>query len=106
MCVGCGLLTGFRLDLVLALPGLILWSVYLLYRGRNAKHAPACSVFALFYDAGIFHLPVSVGTFQHTSFAELEPSETFQRLYGSITRKTHGGTLDLLATNYEAGALF
>ncbi len=105
--LAAGFLTGFRLDLVLALPGLILWSVYLLYRGRNAKHAPrVLGICALFMTLGFsIYLYLLVRSNTHPLLNWNRP-ETFQRLYGSITRKTHGGTLDLLATNYEAGALF
>ncbi|MBI4249621.1 MAG: DUF2723 domain-containing protein [Elusimicrobia bacterium] len=95
-----GLSLGNRTDLLLLAPA-FLWLLL------AAKAPPRAWLRA----AGFFLLGLSVYGYLPLRSAQ-EPwldwnhPEKLANFWGTITRKTHGGTLDLLSKNYPAGAMF
>lgn len=97
---GIGL--GNRMDLLLILPG-ILWMVL-----RMRKHFSFSNVFLmlLLFCVGFsvyLYLPIRSSTYP---LLDWNHPATLQNLIGSLTRKSHGGTLDLISSSYSAGENF
>lgn len=99
-----GLALGVRLEFVLLLPGFGIaawWSL----RGRKERMSVLGTAF-LFFLAGFsayLYLPVRSA---HHPLLNWERPDTVKKLWDSLTRKSHGGTLDLLSLNYAPGQLF
>ncbi|MFN3966731.1 MAG: protein O-mannosyl-transferase family [Endomicrobiia bacterium] len=93
-----GLSLGCRLDIMFVI---IPFSIYLIF-----KNYRKIFIYALFFVLGFsvyFYLPLR--SIKAPIFDWNHPAN-FKNFYSTLTRKTHGGTLDLLATNYPPGANF
>jgi hypothetical protein len=100
-----GLALGVRLDLVLILPGFAL-AAWLSLKNRSAdrlRTALLASVFFLLGFAVYLYLPVRSSQEPWLNWSR---PDTLEKLWNSLTRKSHGGTLDLLSANYAPGQLF
>lgn len=96
-----GLGLGVRMDLSLAAPALawLAWDAGFRFRRKSLV---AICFFALGFSV-FAYLPIR--SLQDPILDWNDP-ETLGKLWGTITRKTHGGTLDLLSKNYKTGELF
>ncbi|MFH1368818.1 MAG: DUF2723 domain-containing protein [Elusimicrobiota bacterium] len=97
-----GLGLGNRMDLLMLGAGL-LWLLY-----SSSRHLSFNSFVSamLFFAAGftIFaYLPIRSSV---SPFLDWNHPASLDRLWGSLTRKTHGGTLDLISTGYASGENF
>ena len=101
------LFLGFRLDLALLGPALLAWAVHSLRRGPHRPHwGRVLAVSGLFFALGFsVYLFLWVRSLQEPLLNWNSP-DSAARLWSSLLRKTHGGTLDLLSTNYAPGELF
>ena len=97
-----GLSLGNRMDLVLFLPGFI----FILYKDRSHLSFNRIIALVSFFIAGFsvfLYLPLRASQFP---IIDWNHPVTMEKLIDAITRKSHGGTLDLLSTNYAKGANF
>lgn len=102
-----GILCGVRLELVLIMSGFAAAIFYLLWRDKKLYSVFKISAIAsLFFFLGFsIYLFLMIRSMQKPLLNWNRP-ETVEKLWSSLTRKTHGGTLDLLSTNYAPGELF
>ncbi len=101
-----GLFLGIRADLLLMSPAIILLTFLKIWRENRADFIRVISWSILFSFIGFtVFLFLLIRSNQQPLFNWYRP-ETFERLWSSLLRKTHGGTLDLLSQSYEPGALF
>ncbi len=102
-----GLFCGVRLDLVLLGAGVAVFSLYSL---RNSRLLDRW--FPFFVQAGAFFaLGFSIYLYLWIRSSQLpylnwRSPDTLLKLFETLSRKSHGGTLDLLSVNYKAGELF
>jgi len=97
---GIGL--GNRLDLILLLPGF----VYLIWIKRKVLSSYNLITIFFFFLLGLsIYLYLPVRSIQNPSIDWGHP-DSINKLYSTVTRKSHGGTLDLLSKNYTAGENF
>ncbi|MDI6641320.1 MAG: DUF2723 domain-containing protein, partial [Elusimicrobiota bacterium] len=95
-----GLGVANRLDLVLFVIPL---SVYLLFRRKTIKFAFGFGCVFLLGFSAYLYLPLRSAQYP---LLDWNHPATLQKLYSTLTRKTHGGTLDLLSTAYASGENF
>ncbi len=102
-----GFFCGIRLDLVLLGSGLAVSLAYYLWvSDRKEKIITVFFAGAMFFLLGLsVYLYLLVRSNQHP-FLNWRSPDTFMKLWESISRKSHGGTLDLLSENYGPGELF
>lgn len=97
-----GLGLGNRMDLLMAGPGaaLLLWFL----RGRlDAKTAALAALAAAAGFTVFLYLPLRSSLFP---LLDWNHPASLEKLWGTLTRKTHGGTLDLISEGYAKGANF
>jgi tetratricopeptide (TPR) repeat protein len=100
-----GLALGIRLDLVLILPGFAL-AAWLSLKNRSEGRLRAALLASAFFALGFaVYLYLPVRSSQEPWLNWSRP-DTLEKLWNSLTRKSHGGTLDLLSVNYAPGQLF
>ncbi|MHB9154555.1 MAG: protein O-mannosyl-transferase family [Endomicrobiales bacterium] len=97
---GAGL--GARMDLLLAGPG-IAWIVFSNRKQLALRHHAAA---VLLFCAGLSVFLYLVIRSNRGPFIDWNHPATLSHLWGTLTRKTHGGTLDLVSTPYAAGENF
>lgn len=102
-----GIFLGIRPDLVLLLPAFLCFTAYFLWKYGNRKFSIRTFIILFLFSVigfSVFvYLPVRS---KQKPYLNWNRPETIERLWGSLTRKTHGGTLDLLSTHYAPGELF
>ncbi|MCB4790548.1 MAG: DUF2723 domain-containing protein [Elusimicrobia bacterium] len=97
-----GLGLGNRMDLVLLAAGLS-WIFYVKRKQLSLSTLFTLTIlFCIGFSVFLF-LPVRS---QAGALLDWNHPADLSRFWGSLTRKTHGGTLDLLSTNYASGANF
>ncbi len=97
---GMGL--GVRMDLLLITPA-ALWLLWA-RRGELNARVVAVAIASFFFGFSVFaYLYIRSNTLP---MLDWNHPATFERLWGSIARKTHGGTLDLISESYAAGDNF
>ncbi|MBN1823656.1 MAG: DUF2723 domain-containing protein [Endomicrobiales bacterium] len=97
---GIGL--GCRMDLLMLAPGL----VFIVFSKRKELKAANIAAALLFFGAGFsvyLYLMLRSGLYP---MIDWNHPGTFKGLLSSLMRKTHGGTLDLISTNYAPGENF
>ncbi|MBN1622568.1 MAG: DUF2723 domain-containing protein [Endomicrobiales bacterium] len=97
---GVGL--GNRMDLLLLAPGLF----WILFIKRKQFGFSQIVLFGLFFIVGFsiyMYMPIRSG---QGPFLDWNHPADLSRFWGSLTRKTHGGTLDLLSVSYGKGENF
>jgi len=95
-----GLGLGNRLDLLLIGPGIFLFSYSFIKNRKNLFN-----IFLIFFIGFSVYLYLIIRSLQNPVFDWNHPAN-FDRLLSSLTRKTHGGTLDLLSKSYRSGENF
>ncbi|MBI4055862.1 MAG: DUF2723 domain-containing protein [Elusimicrobia bacterium] len=96
-----GLGLGVRMDLLLVLPA---WLV--LFYKRKPRAFPLAGHILFFWLLGFsvyLYLPLRSAQFP---WLDWNHPATLERFWSTLTRQTHGGTLDLLSKNYALGSLF
>jgi len=93
-----GLATGNRIDIILIAPGVLYW----LIRNKEIKiySLTKLTVYALLFFLGFsvyLFLPARSRTQPHLNWNK---PDNIQTLVDTITRKTHGNTLDLISSRY------
>lgn len=99
-----GLATGNRIDIVLIAPGILYW----LIRHKEIKKFSftRLTVYALLFFLGFsvyLFLPIRSKTQPYLNWNK---PDNIQTLVDTITRKTHGRTLDLISTRYTISDVF
>jgi len=97
---GAGL--GVRMDLLMAAPA----ALVVLYSLRKELKPGDMILAGIFFAAGFsvfLYLPLRSNT---GPLLDWNHPATLERFWGTIGRKTHGGTLDLISAPYAAGANF
>jgi tetratricopeptide (TPR) repeat protein len=97
-----GLGLGNRTELLLFIAGFI-WIFYIRRKKLSFTFIISMAVMFTIGFTVFLYLPIrsSAG-----SFLDWNHPSDLTRFWGSLTRKTHGGTLDLLSTNYASGDNF
>lgn len=104
-----GLSTGNRMEILLLVPGILLF--LLLYLKSHSKtgtfdYYSLVIKLSLFFLLGLsVYLYLPLRSSQNPLFDWNHPA-TFEKLFSTLTRKTHGGTLDLLSASYGRGNNF
>ncbi|MFH1379040.1 MAG: DUF2723 domain-containing protein [bacterium] len=100
-----GVLLGFRMDLVLAFPALLIYVIPVLKKHKdNIIEFSFCSI-SLFVIGFSVYLYLLIRS-KNNPVINWGSPDTLGKLMAVISRKSHGHTLDLLSVNYAAGALF
>ena len=97
-----GACLGIRMDLLMVLPAALI----VVYSKRKVLDFKDIFYAGLFFAAGaavFLYLPFRSNA---GSILDWNHPATLERLWGTIGRKTHGGTLDLISAPYESGANF
>ena len=97
---GAGL--GIRMDLLLIAPAVLLILLHKRKEFTLADIAVAGSLFIAGF-AVFLYLPLRSSI---VPFLDWNHPATLEKLWGTLARKTHGGTLDLVSAPYAAGANF
>ncbi|MFH2069598.1 MAG: DUF2723 domain-containing protein [Elusimicrobiota bacterium] len=99
-----GLSLGVRLDVIfLIIPLFVPVVVSIVRRQKPLKVFTATSLLFMLGFSVYLYLPVRSAV---NPFIDWNHPATLEKLYQTITRKTHGGTLDLISAQYEKGANF
>lgn len=102
-----GALAGIRLDLVLLAPAMAAAVVYSLYRQNRLKDLVPIGATASGFAALGFTIYAYLWIRSRQGpYLNWRSPDTFAKVWETIARKSHGGTLDLLSVNYKPGELF
>jgi Tfp pilus assembly protein PilF len=99
-----GLSLGNRMDIVMIGPG-ILYVCWVLYKQNRVTVSTLFTAMLLFIAGFTVYLYLPIRSSQNPYFDWLHPA-SLEKLYASLTRKSHGGTLDLLSASYNSGENF
>ncbi len=102
-----GFSCGLRLDLVLLGAGAGAFALFLLWRTRRLSNGiPFVLTAGAFFAAGFsIYLYLLIRSGQ-SPYLNWRSPDTIEKLFETLSRKSHGGTLDLLSVNYRPGELF
>ncbi|MBN1384749.1 MAG: DUF2723 domain-containing protein [Elusimicrobia bacterium] len=96
-----GLAMGNRIDIVLIAPGILVWLIFSEIRKQLSAARVVISGLLLLAGFSVFlYLPVRSKTKPVLNWNKPDNMETF---INTITRKTHGKTLDLISSRYTVG---
>jgi len=98
-----GLSMGNRIDIVLISPGILYYVLINKYKIFTVKSLVHILIIFTVGFSIYFYLPVRSKTSPHLNWNK---PDNFQTLLETITRKTHGKTLDLISSRYKISDVF
>ncbi len=101
-----GILLGVRPDILLVGPAIALLTFSRIWKQKRSQFFSIISWSSLFFALGFSVFLYLLIRSNLKPYLNWNRPETFERLWGSLMRKSHGGTLDLLSQSYAAGELF